>query len=426
MAEVKVWRDEKTGNWYAQRYMGATVDGKKLRPTKMLVGAETYAEAKAMADEWSETLDIDWLSQGLKLYLEHVERFGSNRASGGPKPNTTDAYYRDMDKVLDVLGDKPLAEVSTIDVEHMNARLRARGLSSDHVKRIDHFLSGAFQFFVQMKMTKANPVHGVRVSHPDAGKLKRIPLTDAESNRVSDAADYALVHLGEKGYNLRELVRSTCAWLALRTGMRVGEICALRQRDLQVGNGGSAGILVQGTVVEKPRLHRQPTTKSNEDRVISVGPEVVERLGEVVKREEEELGPLGPDSPLLTWRGTWERPSVVSGWVSRNRERLGLPKRTTFHTFRHTHVSYLVKHGVNIVIIAHRLGHSDPAMTLRKYSHMFMNDLDRAAAEVMTSGYAGSASRVQMSLAQGRENSRNDMAMNQKSRITTGYDKEPK
>lgn len=390
MAEVQVGRDPKTGNWYARRYLGRTVDGKQRRPYKVLVGAETYAQAKAMADEWSQTLDVDWLSQGLEVYLEHVEHFGSNRASGGPKPNTTDAYRRDMAKVLAVLGDKPLTKVTTIDVEHMNARLRNQGLASDHVKRIDHFLSGAFQFFVRMKMVEDNPVRGVRVTHPDAGKLKRIPLNDAERDRVYAAADYALAHLGEERCDLRELVRSTCAWLALKTGMRVGEICALRQRDLQPGADG-AGILVQGTVVEKPKLHRQAATKSNEDRVISVGPEVVERLRAVVAKEEEELGPLGPDAPLLTWRGSWSRPSTVSGWVSGNRERLRLPARTTFHTFRHTHVSYLVKHGVNIVIIAHRLGHADPAMTLRKYSHMFMGDLDRSAAEAMTAGSAARA-----------------------------------
>ena len=387
MAEVKVWRDQKTGNWYARRYLGTTVDGRQRRPSTVLVGAETYEQARALADEWSASLDVDWLSQGLEVYIGHVELFGSNRASGGPKPNTTDAYRRDMAKVLAVMGDRPLSKVSALDVERMNARLRAQGLSADHVRRIDHFLSGAFQFFVQMKMVEDNPVHGVRVPSADEGKLKRIPLEDDERDRVCAAADAAL-----EGEDLRELVRSTCAWLALKTGMRVGEVCALRRRDLMAPAQGSAGILVQGTVVEKPSLHRQAATKSNQDRVISVGPEVVERLRAVVAKEDEALGTLGPDDPLLTWRGTWARPSTVSGWVSENRERLRLPRRTTFHTFRHTHVSYLVRSGVNIVIIAHRLGHADPAMTLRKYSHMFMGDLDRAAAEAVTDRRGGGAS----------------------------------
>lgn len=386
MAEVKVGRDSKTGNWWARRYLGTTVDGRQRRPYKVLVGAETYAEAKAMADEWSRSLDVDWLSQSLELYIDHVEHFGSNRAIGGPKANTTDAYRRDMAKVLDIIGDKPLAKVTTMDVERMNVRLRERGVSNGHVERIDHFLSGAFQYFVQMKMVDGNPVHGVRVSRADDGKLKRIPLDDSERDRVYAAADYALAHLGEERCDLRELVRSTCAWLALKTGMRVGEICALRRRDLDSDLDGNASIVVQGTIVEKPRMHRQTITKSNRDRRISVGPEVVERLRAVMAKEEEELGPMDPDSPLLTWRGTWARPSTVSGWVSSNRERLGLPRRTTFHTFRHTHVSYLAKRGVSIVIISHRLGHSSPSMTLDRYSHMFAGDLDRAAAVAMSEG----------------------------------------
>ena len=122
MAEVKVWRDQKTGNWYARRYLGTTVDGRQRRPSTVLVGAETYEQARALADEWSASLDVDWLSQGLEVYIGHVELFGSNRASGGPKPNTTDAYRRDMAKVLVVMGDRPLSKVSALDVERMNAR----------------------------------------------------------------------------------------------------------------------------------------------------------------------------------------------------------------------------------------------------------------------------------------------------------------
>lgn len=391
MAEVQVGRDSKTGNWYARRYLGRTVDGKQRRPYKVLVGAETYAEAKAMADEWSKSLDVDWLSQSLELYIDHVEHFGSNRATGGPKPNTTDAYRRDMAKVLAAMGDKPLAKVSSMDVERMNMRLRDQGTSTDHIKRVDHFLSGAFQYFVQMKMVQNNPVHGVHLSSLDAGKLKRIPLEDDERDRVYAAADDALAHLGEDGHDLRELVRSTCAWLALKTGMRVGEICALRRRDLQVSYDGDASILVQGTVVEKPSLHRQAVTKGGKDRVISVGPEVLERLHAVMAKEDEALGAQGQDDPMLTWLGTWPRPSTVSGWVSENRDRLGLPPHTKFHTFRHTHVSYLVKQGVNIVIIARRLGHANPSMTLDCYSHMFAGDLDRQAAVVMSAGGAHGA-----------------------------------
>ena len=41
------------------------------------------------------------------------------------------------------------------------------------------------------------------------------------------------------------------------------------------------------------------------------------------------------------------------------------------HDFRHTHTSLLVNKGVNIQVVAQRLGHSDIAMTWNTYSHLY-------------------------------------------------------
>lgn len=41
----------------------------------------------------------------------------------------------------------------------------------------------------------------------------------------------------------------------------------------------------------------------------------------------------------------------------------------SFHDLRHTHATTMLEAGVPAHIVAHRLGHSDPAITLRTYSH---------------------------------------------------------
>lgn len=48
-------------------------------------------------------------------------------------------------------------------------------------------------------------------------------------------------------------------------------------------------------------------------------------------------------------------------------------KRIRTHDFRHSHASLLINNGANPTIVAQRLGHSDIAMTLNTYSHMFPN-----------------------------------------------------
>ena len=45
------------------------------------------------------------------------------------------------------------------------------------------------------------------------------------------------------------------------------------------------------------------------------------------------------------------------------------PERITFHALRHSQGSWLSAAGENATDIAARLGHSDPAFTLRRYVH---------------------------------------------------------
>ena len=49
----------------------------------------------------------------------------------------------------------------------------------------------------------------------------------------------------------------------------------------------------------------------------------------------------------------------------------GLPETFRTYDLRHSHASILIDLGVNLLALAQRMGHSDPAMTLRLYGHLF-------------------------------------------------------
>jgi integrase len=80
-----------------------------------------------------------------------------------------------------------------------------------------------------------------------------------------------------------------------------------------------------------------------------------------------EGNPLSPDTVSRDWS------NLV---IARK-----LPK-VSFHGLRHTHVSMLVAADENIYSISKRIGHSDPALTLRTYSHLFDEQTDTAAAAI--------------------------------------------
>ena len=49
----------------------------------------------------------------------------------------------------------------------------------------------------------------------------------------------------------------------------------------------------------------------------------------------------------------------------------GLPDSLRTYDLRHSHASLLIDQGANVLAIAQRMGHSDPAVTLRVYGHLF-------------------------------------------------------
>lgn len=59
-----------------------------------------------------------------------------------------------------------------------------------------------------------------------------------------------------------------------------------------------------------------------------------------------------------------------------------LPPRSGWHDLRHFNASLLISDGLSVRAVADRLGHEDPAETLRTYSHLWPGDEDRAVAAI--------------------------------------------
>jgi integrase len=63
-------------------------------------------------------------------------------------------------------------------------------------------------------------------------------------------------------------------------------------------------------------------------------------------------------------------------------EEAGLPTDVRFHDLRHTAGTLALRQGVPLHTVSRMLGHSDPAMTLRRYAHV-LDDMREDAARAM-------------------------------------------
>lgn len=171
--------------------------------------------------------------------------------------------------------------------------------------------------------------------------------------------------------------------LALRTGMRQGELAALRWEDVDLTDKPS--IVVWRSADTRTKM-RVSTTKTGKERKVHIGPRTVEVLKAHRARQLEErmAATSWADTGLVfpNTKGKIRRRDSVMRSLRHLLEEADLPKNVRFHDLRHTAGTLALRQGVPLHTVSKMLGHADPAMTLRRYAHV-LDDMREDAAQAM-------------------------------------------
>jgi integrase len=233
------------------------------------------------------------------------------------------------------------ADLRVIDAE-MVARFKATKAQTHAPKTVNNMLgvvSTLFKFAVRWRYCEVNPVTGV-------GLLKLPPQEYSFWDRQqSDAFLEAAVEVVPRWHPFY-----LCA---IRTGMRQGELFALRWDDVDF-------VKNQIRVVWNYTRGHLGTPKSGHGRIIPMSPQ----LAATLKAHRHLRGPLVfcSDSGGYLTRDRVKRPFV------RAVRKAGLPM-IRLHDLRHSFASQLVMAGVPLVAVQQYLGHSELTMTMR-YAHL--------------------------------------------------------
>lgn len=257
-----------------------------------------------------------------------VEAFLAAKRIDGCRPKTIKGY-RERLKMFMTQCSKPVQQITTDDLrEYLAYLVDERHLMDNSVQAHINTLRSFFSWLVDEDNIRKSPMR----------KIKSLKIDKLRSRHPLTAEQLELVRDGCRGYKEKALVE-----FLVSSGCRVSEVAGLRVDDIDWRDRKCKVI-----------------GKGNKERTVyfSVRAKLMLQLYIAERRGGEALfaSSRAPYEPL-TDRG-------IEKMISKLGKRIGMERPLYPHLMRHTFASHALNCGMELTIIQHLLGHSDPKTTL--------------------------------------------------------------
>lgn len=255
--------------------------------------------------------------------------------------------------IIPYFGYRPLASITVFDIDNFYGEKVQSGLSPAYIRKMHNLLSKAFQKARKWKLVKENPVR-------EATPPKVAPSRAKYTWSVDECKHF--VHVCMDDYQGIAFI------LAIFTGMRRGEILALRWRNVELDKGvihvrenlgcsSKSGVFVKDV----------KTQHSNRDVFLS--PSLQEILVAYKKQQKPPSSKFSHlDLVVTAHNGNYLEPRNLIRKYKALVKKADVPY-INFHSLRHTHATLLMRMGENPKVVSERLGHARVGITLDIYSH---------------------------------------------------------
>jgi|SRR5580700_410305 integrase len=382
--EGHLYQRGKSQTWYL-RYDEPTSTDAKRRPRNVRIGRMSKSSAEAKKRQILRQVDEGILQERstgtLEQFLaEWLESRKHNLA------NTTYARYKQMiDRDINpVIGKVRLAKLNESHIEVVHRSAYRRGLSKRSCLHIHRVLHKAFRDAVRRRKLTRNVVALVDAPNPE--EREHAAITPERVELLIQAA---------RGTRLEVPVAVSAV-----TGLRRGEILALRWRNIHLWNIDRAKAkLYVAESLEQTRefgvQFKSPKSKSSK-RVIPLSRECAQLLlahRAEQERAKKEAGAAYDDRDLVfpNADGSPWPPDTFTMQFGKLAALVGL-KGFRFHDLRHAFASLTLAGGVSVKEVQTLLGHSSPTVTLSVYARS-MEGLGRQAVNELSRSLLGGRSK---------------------------------
>src|ERR687890_238300 len=361
----------KDGRWEARHYV-PTVNGTKRKT----IYGKTQAEVRdKLTKALSDRIDGIVYDDENVTVGEYLDSWLQGSVYGSVRQST---YDRDTNLVNNhikpILGGLKLKKLNSAQIQSFYRDRLDAGLSGSTVHKMHDILRRGLAQAVKWHLVPRNVAEAATPPRPAPKEMQALSVDEAR--RLLEAA-------GEDRLEALYV-------LAIHTGMRQGELLALRWQDVDLENAVAS---VRRTLTRSggKEVFGKPKTKKSR-RCIRLTPQAVEALRVHLKRQLQDIEILGDryqDQGLVFTTNTGA-PINPSNLRQRSfaslLKRAGLP-HMRFHDLRHTCATLLLSRGVHPKFVQELLGHATIAITPDTYSHV-MPSMGDATAKAMKDALA--------------------------------------
>lgn len=258
--------------------------------------------------------------------------------------NTLEAYLRDLEKLKLFAEDinVKIDQISMVDIQSFLAQLYDLGINPRSVARILSGVRAFYKFLLLEDYIDKDPTE--LIESPKIGLHLPEVLSEEEINAMLDAIDVSVPE-GQRNRAMLETLYSC--------GLRVSELVSLKLSDVYLDD---EFIRVEG--------------KGSKQRLVPMSPTAVDEIRKYIPfRNELKIKKGQEDFLFLNRRGSSLSRVMVFYIIRDQAAMVGIRKKVSPHTFRHSFATHLLEGGANLRAIQQMLGHEHIATT-EIYTHI--------------------------------------------------------
>lgn len=248
-----------------------------------------------------------------------------------------------------------------------------KGLADSSIRKVHAVLMGAGKRGRRWKWFGVNPFE----------QAESLPMVRPEPNppTTDQAAKIVTVAFADVDWGM-------FIWLAMVTGARRGELCALSW-DCATLKEGAGVLTIRSSIAQRGGRTWEKDTKTHQQRRITIDDATAALLAAYNKHCAQRAG-LGDEMPgnarIFSQSpdgSTWLKPDSVSQRFARMCARKPLKWDMHIHQLRHYSATELISAGVDVTTVGGRLGHGGGGSTTLRFYSAWKSEADQRAAGVL-------------------------------------------